>query len=195
MTLPDVPTNGKFRVLVVEDDSHIARLILANLTKAGLECRYAPDGVAGFKAFEEANPHLVLTDIMMPGMDGRQLCTKIRESSTIPIIMMTAADSEEAEMAGFKVGADDYVPKPFNPKLLIARVIANLRRVYRYDFKEEEEKKSPPAEGSLPAGWASCDMCGYMGPREKFEKMNSRGDRFATCPRCQQGESITFSIG
>src|SRR5687768_14131626 len=104
MSIPDVPTNGKFRILVVEDDSNIARLVMANLTRAGLECRYAVDGNAGFAAFQETNPHLVLTDIMMPGLNGRDLCAKIRETSNVPIIMMTAADSEEGQVNSFKAG-------------------------------------------------------------------------------------------
>jgi len=133
MALPEVPENGRFRILVVEDDSHIARLILLNLAKANMECMHAPDGAAGLARFKEADPHLVITDIMMPHMNGMELCAKVREISSVPIIMMTAADTEDHEMQGFKSGADDYVPKPFNPKLLVARVLANLRRVYRYD--------------------------------------------------------------
>ena len=159
-----------------------------------MECRYAQDGLVGLKAFQEADPHLVLTDIQMPGMDGKQLCAKIRETSIIPIIMMTAADSEEAQMAGFKMGADDYVPKPFNPKLLVARVVANLRRVYRYDFSADEEEKKKNTAETIPSGWAACNMCGYMGPREKFEQLNGVGINFNRCPRCQQGDSIAFAI-
>ncbi len=192
MSLPTPPDSGKFRVLVVEDDGNIARLILTTLTRAGFECRYAPDGNEGLAAFKESNPHLVLTDIMMPGMNGQELVLKIRETSKVPIIMMTAADSEDAQLAGFKGGADDYVPKPFNPKMMTARVIAHLRRVYRYDYQEEKETKK---ESSIPAGWAQCQGCGYMGPRERFRTGTRDGDPVTICPVCSQEERIAYSIG
>src|SRR5690606_14640203 len=105
MPLPAPPETGKFRILVVEDDPSIARLLLTTLTRAGFECRYAPDGQERWTAFRTTEPHLVLTDIMMPGMNGQELCIKIRESSTVPIIIMTAADTEEAQLQGFKGGA------------------------------------------------------------------------------------------
>ena len=191
MALPAQPESGKFRILLVEDDPSIARLILTTLTRAGFECRYAPDGLEGLRAFSESDPHLVLTDIMMPGMDGHQLVQKIRETSTVPIVMMTAADSEEAQLQGFKGGADDYVAKPFNPKMLTARVIAHLRRVYRYDFVE---KKDTGAENVLPEGWAQCNACGYMGPGDRFQKQNFSGDIKSVCPVCGQAENIAYSI-
>jgi DNA-binding response OmpR family regulator len=204
MNLPEVPANGKFRILVVEDDAHIARLILLNLAKANMECLHAPDGAAGLARFKEANPHLVITDIMMPNLNGMEMTAKIREISPVPIIMMTAADSEEREMQGFKSGADDYVPKPFNPKLLMARVLANLRRVYRYDAtmaaaasgapsvtaSAEPEEVAPPSSRS---DWVTCDSCGYIGPRVKFQQTDSTGKIQMTCPVCKQSH-VSFSI-
>jgi len=193
--MPAAPgAGGKFRILVVEDDPSIARLVLANLTKAGMECRYAPDGTTGLTAFREAKPHLVLTDIMMPGLNGAELCAKIRELSKVPIIMMTAADSEDRQMEGFKVGADDYVAKPFNPKLMVARVIAHLRRVYDWDVPKPAEK--PDGSGAdIPLGWVSCDTCGYLDAVEKFEHKDARGRSFMICPLCQGNANFTFPIG
>lgn len=193
----DAPASKQFRILVIEDDANIARLILANLSKAGLECRYAADGVAGLAAFNETDPHLVLTDLMLPGLNGDGVIAKIREKSTVPVILMTAADSDEAQIQAFKAGADDYVSKPFNPKLMVARVVAHLRRVYRYDVTPEEEEKpgTPDARDLIPAGWVACDACGYLGPREKFEKSDTTGRRHIMCPNCKQGDTLTFSIG
>ena len=202
MHLPEVPSNGRFRILVVEDDPNIARLVLLNLAKANMECLHAPDGSAGLARFKEAEPHLVITDIMMPGLNGMELCAAIRQLSPVPIIMMTAADSEENEMTGFKSGADDYVPKPFNPKLLMARVLANLRRVYRYDATtapaDAGSAKSPATASAEPipqerSDWLTCDGCGYMGPRTKFQKIDSAGNVTMTCPVCKQN-NIAFSI-
>jgi DNA-binding response OmpR family regulator len=211
MALPEVPENGRFRILVVEDDTNIARLILLNLAKANMECMHAPDGLAGLARFKESEPHLVITDIMMPNMNGMELCAKIREISSVPILMMTAADTEEHEMQGFKSGADDYVPKPFNPKLLVARVLANLRRVYRYDVtalaavntaSNAAAPAAPPASPATPeapdplssrSDWVTCEACGYMGPRAKFQKTDSTGKVTMTCPVCKQN-TISFSI-
>jgi DNA-binding response OmpR family regulator len=193
MALPAAPESGKFRILVVEDDPNIARLVLTTLSRAGFECRYAPDGLEGWSAFKGSEPHLVLTDIMMPGLNGHELCQKIRETSTIPIIMMTAADSEDAQLMGFKGGADDYVPKPFNPKMMTARVIAHLRRVYRYDLTEPKEGAA--AGPSMPANWATCNACGYMGPRERFETETVAGQAKSICPVCRQSENIAYAVG
>ena len=188
--LPAAPPSGeKFRILIAEDDANIGRLMMMNLTAAGFSCQHAPDGKKAYEMFRMSDPHLVLTDVMMPGMSGRELCVKIRETSTVPIIMMTALDSEEDHMSGFKVGADDYVPKPFSPKLLVARVVAQLRRVYRYDQSEEEAGDD---DNKMPLGWAKCDSCGYMGPREKFPVQGE--ERRLTCPVCKRNEFITFSV-
>jgi DNA-binding NarL/FixJ family response regulator len=139
----------------------------------------------------------VLTDLMLPGMNGSEICAKIRETSTIPIILMTAADSDEAQLQAFKMGADDYVSKPFNPKLMVARVVAHLRRVYRYDITPEEESVSQTREQVelIPAGWIGCEYCGYMGPREKFETTNRQGQRSVMCPNCKQGDQVSYSVG
>ena len=208
MKLPDVPENGKFRILVVEDDAHIARLILLNLAKANMECLHAPDGAAGLARCKEADPHLVITDIMMPNMNGMDMTAAIREISPIPIIMMTAADSEDREMQGFKSGADDYVPKPFNPKLLMARVLANLRRVYRYDTTAISSAPSSgtsgmssgmetpmmtPSASASRSDWITCDSCGFIGPRVKFQSTDKQGKSTLICPVCKQS-NITFSI-
>lgn len=135
MKLPTPPVDNRtYRVLVAEDDPIIAKLIGIHLKMAGFEVETAMNGTDAWTAFGIRDPHLVLSDIQMPGLSGHELTTKIRaQGSGVPILLMTAAGSDEAEMEGFKNGADDYVPKPFNPKLLMARVVANLRRVYRYD--------------------------------------------------------------
>lgn len=201
MKLPTPPTDNKFRILVVEDDATIAKLICINLTMAGFECRLASTGLEGWDAFLASNPHLVLSDIDMPGMSGHELTAKIRAQSSVPIILITAANTDHNEMQGFKSGADDYVSKPFNPKLLVTRVIANLRRVYRYDAPAAPPKIRIPApaapavdEATVPDGWSKCDGCGYMGPQFKFEGTDIDGNRIFVCPHCKN-RSLTFSLG
>jgi len=212
-------TPEKFRVLIIEDDPYIARLVLTNLAKVNLECRIAPDGLSGLSDFKEFNPHLVLTDIMMPGLNGRSVTSVIRESSMVPILMMTAADTSEAELESFKAGADDYIPKPFDPKLLSARVIAHLRRVYRYDADAYAVQATTPAAASSASGAttataataaavaggdseagsgvmqgrAQCRVCGYNAGVELFKRENAKGQRFLVCPQCQEIGNIAFS--
>jgi len=200
MELPALPADGKtFRVLVVEDDPAIARLIMVHLKKVGLDPRAASDGNMGWKAFCECEPHLVLTDIAMPGMSGIDLTTKIRTRSAVPVIMMTALDSDEAQLQSFKAGGDDYVAKPLNPHLMMARVVANLRRVYKYDFHVEAPPPAPapspePQRSVLPDGWSTCDACGYLGPQFKFETLDAEKGRILVCPHCKN-HLLTFQIG
>lgn len=202
--LPEPPPDGKYRVLVVEDDPFIGRLVLTHLGRANLNCRLATDGIDGVAEFKTFDPHLVLSDIMMPGLDGRQLCSIIRETSLVPIILMTAADTSEAELATFKAGADGYIPKPFDPTLMMTRVVAAMRRVYRYDVQAHRQASrvqtgSTPAnspanstESSTTQQWVTCKACGYIGPHDKFRKENSRGQRYMMCPHCQEGQHFTF---
>ena len=221
---PQKPGPGeKFRILVIEDDSEVARLMLLNLARAGLDCRYAGDGPTGLGAFKEADPHLILLDLMLPGFDGRALCMQIREKSTVPIVIMTALSGEEPQLQCFRLGADDYVTKPFNPKLLVARVVAHLRRVYAYDFEIERDdgasmpslhndprqSQQPPAKsstrpaasaqsgtpGGIPAGFARCESCGYTGPQQAFQMMDGKGGFTQFCPRCREKEQIVVSLG
>lgn len=192
MRLPAVPADNKFRILVVEDDAMIAKLLVIHLEKAKFQTIVARDGLDGWSQFTQCDPHLVLSDINMPGLSGHELVEKIRATSSVPILMMTAADSEEYQMKGFKVGADDYIPKPFNPKLLIARVVANLRRVYRYDA----ETTTPPAAGEAQTGvdWPKCESCQYVGPSERFRYVSAAGNTTAQCPNCK-GRNISFNLG
>lgn len=190
---------SKFRILVIEDDHEVARLILLNLARIGLDCRYAPDGPTGLAAFKDADPHLILLDLMLPGLDGRAVCTKIRETSTLPIIIITALSGDEPQLQCFKLGADDYVTKPFNPKLLITRVVAHLRRVYSYDVELEtgEPLAAPPPVKKIvvPPGYARCDACGFSGPLQTFEMRDSQGGRNMMCPRCRRRDDIVVSVG
>ena len=213
-TLPAPPADGKYRVLIVEDDPSIARLLMVTLTKTGFDVRHAPDGPSALEAFRQTNPHIAVLDLWLPGLDGQKVCLEMRKTSTIPIIVMTASDSENVEMQSFKMGADDFVTKPFNPQLLVARIVANLRRTYRYGAVQAEAEEAPASNGQrdlaaiagirstpdkpeekIPAGWAKCEYCNYMGPRVKFEAENSLGRRGLMCPNCKQADFITFSIG
>jgi DNA-binding response OmpR family regulator len=187
----------KFRILVIEDDAEVARLMLLNLARAGLDCRYASDGPIGLAAFKEANPHLILLDLMLPGFDGRAVCMQVREKSTIPIIIMTALSGEEPQLQCFRLGADDFVTKPFNPKLLVARVVAHLRRVYSYDAEIEPDEAAAVnfVKKKVPPGYARCENCGYSGPQQAFQMMDGKGGFTQFCPRCRNADKIVVSLG
>lgn len=135
MKLPKAPLDNRtYSILVAEDDETISRMLELHLKSSGFEVALAANGTRALELFNQSEPHLVLSDIQMPGMNGHDLTRQIRaQGSGVPILLMTAAGTDAAEMEGFKTGADDYIEKPFNPKLLLARVVANLRRVYRYD--------------------------------------------------------------
>lgn len=119
----------KPKILVVDDESRIRKLVRDFLVKNDYEVVEAGDGEEALDVFyREKNISLIILDIMMPKMNGYQVCKEIRECSEVPVIMLTAKSEECDELAGFEVGADEYISKPFSPKILVARVEAILRR-------------------------------------------------------------------
>ncbi|CDQ37880.1 MULTISPECIES: response regulator YycF [Virgibacillus] len=116
------------KILVVDDEQPIADIVKFNLEKEGYEVVVAYDGDEAIELAGSENPDLVVLDIMLPNKDGNEVCREIRKTQTMPIIMLTAKDSEIDKVLGLELGADDYVTKPFSNRELIARVKANLRR-------------------------------------------------------------------
>ena len=116
------------KILVVDDEASIVTMLAYNLKKEWYDVVTAEDGEVALEKFESEKPDLLLLDIMMPKMDGYEVCRKIREKSNVPIIMLTARADEVDKVVGLEMGADDYVTKPFGNRELIARVKANLRR-------------------------------------------------------------------
>lgn len=119
------------KILIVEDDEAISELIAYNLKQAGFSVLTAFDGETGLALALKDAPDLILLDIMLPGMDGWEVCRRLRQSSEVPILFLTAKDAEFDRVRGLELGADDYVTKPFSPRELVARVKAILRRVNR----------------------------------------------------------------
>ncbi|MBI2866511.1 MAG: response regulator transcription factor [Chloroflexi bacterium] len=115
-------------VLVVEDDPHIVELVRLYLARDGHKVIAAFDGREGLRLAREVRPDLLVLDLMLPGLDGMEVCRILREESDMPIVMLTARVEEEDRLAGLNLGADDYVTKPFSPRELAARVRAVLRR-------------------------------------------------------------------
>src|ERR1051325_7500647 len=115
-------------VLVVDDEPHICLLVRETLHQAGMSVRSASDGRQALRALAEQDPALILLDIGLPDIDGFSLCSRIREVTHAPIIMLTGRHQDEDVVRGFRAGADDYVIKPFSPRQLAARAEALLRR-------------------------------------------------------------------
>ena len=116
------------KVLIIEDEKPISDIVRFNLSKEGFETITAYDGGEGFELALNTDPDLVLLDVMLPTMDGFEICKKIREKSNVPIIILTAKEEEVDKVLGLELGADDYITKPFGLRELIARVKANIRR-------------------------------------------------------------------
>ncbi|MGF3067290.1 response regulator YycF [Facklamia sp. P12945] len=115
-------------ILVVDDEKPISDIITFNLKNEGFEVETAYDGEEALEKFAEKSPDLILLDLMLPKIEGLEVCREIRKTSSVPIIMLTAKDSEIDKVLGLELGADDYVTKPFSNRELVARVKANLRR-------------------------------------------------------------------
>jgi DNA-binding response OmpR family regulator len=122
--------NGR-RILVVEDDQAIAEAVRARLASEGYDVSVVHDGPHALRAVAADRPDLVVLDLMLPGMDGLEVCREIQRDSWVPVLMLTARTDEADKVAGFAVGADDYLTKPFSPRELAARVRAILRRMDR----------------------------------------------------------------
>lgn len=122
------------KILVVDDESRMRKLVKDFLAREGYTVLEAGDGMEAMDVFyEDKDIALVILDVMMPKMDGWQVCREIRESSKVPIIMLTARSEERDELQGFELGVDEYISKPFSPKILVARVNAILRRTFGTD--------------------------------------------------------------
>lgn len=117
------------RILLIEDDPMIVDALKYSLTKEGFEVLTADDGEAGLRSALADAPHLVLLDLMLPGMNGLEVCRELRKASSVPILMVTARGEETDRVVGLELGADDYIVKPYSTRELVARIRANLRRV------------------------------------------------------------------
>lgn len=131
---------AKQKILIVDDDNNIAELISLYLTKECFDTKIVNDGEEALKAFEQYNPNLILLDLMLPGIDGYQVCREIRSQSNVPIIMLSAKGEVFDKVLGLELGADDYIIKPFDSKELVARVKAVLRRYQAVKPEKPEQE-------------------------------------------------------
>lgn len=131
----------KMKVLIVDDDENIAELISLYLIKECYATRIEHDGEHALKAFTEFEPDIILLDLMLPGMDGYQVCREVRKNSNCPIIMLSAKGETFDKVLGLELGADDYMVKPFDSKELVARVKAILRRSVNVKPEPETEER------------------------------------------------------
>ena len=148
MTAGDVPNGG--RVLVVDDDAALAEMLGIVLRGEGFDPVFCADGARAVAAFRESDPDVILLDLMLPGMDGVDICQEIRKESGVPIVMLTARSDTQDVVRGLESGADDYVVKPFKPKELVARIRARVRR---------REDQQP---GTLTIGDLQIDVAGHQ---------------------------------
>ncbi len=144
----------KGRVLVVDDDLALSEMLSIVLRQEGLEVSHVADGSAALGVFRDVRPDLVLLDVMLPGLDGMEICRRIRAESGVPIVMLTARTDTVDIVVGLESGADDYILKPFKPQELIARLRARLRRT---DDAEAER---------LEIGDLQIDVAGHSVKRE-----------------------------
>ncbi len=142
-------------ILIVEDEQNIVDILSFNLSREGYDTLEAYDGPTGLQLALENDPDLILLDLMLPGINGFDVCRKIRESgSSIPILMLTAREEEADKVLGLELGADDYITKPFSMRELLARVKANIRRV---TMAAPAAAPAPAAEGLVQRGRVTID--------------------------------------
>jgi DNA-binding response OmpR family regulator len=134
------------RILIVEDEPILQETLAYNLTRQGFLVETAGDGLRGLELARRTQPDLILLDIMLPGMDGFEVCRIIRQEMNVPILMLTARDDEIDRVIGLEIGADDYITKPFSMRELMARVKAQLRRVRLLRQEAETPVEASPKE-------------------------------------------------
>jgi DNA-binding response OmpR family regulator len=144
------------RILVVDDEETIVQLVAYNLRRAGYDVTTASNGEEAIRLFRAEAPDLVILDVMMPGLDGFEVCKELRKESDTPIVMLTARGEEIDRVIGFEIGADDYVTKPFSPRELVGRAKAILRRSRR-----EPEPEPKPNSDTLTFGAFSVNFVTY----------------------------------
>jgi DNA-binding response OmpR family regulator len=139
---------GTALIAVIEDEAVIADAVAARLTAEGFEVHVAGDGPAGVALCERVRPDLVVLDLMLPGLDGIEVCRRVQRDRQVPVLMLTARGEEADVLVGLGVGADDYMTKPFSPRELVARIRALLRRV---------ERRPAPPGGAVRIGGLELD--------------------------------------
>lgn len=144
-----------YTILLVDDDIYISEMVHLYLKSKGFNVLLAFTGLEALSLFKEHSPHLVILDIMLPEMDGWEVCRRIREVNNLPVLMLTAKSESEEKLNGFNLGADDYLVKPFDPNELIARVMSLLRRSYTI------EKINKPAS-MIQYGNLKLDQASFM---------------------------------
>ncbi len=137
-------------VLICDDEPDVATIVAELLRREGIEARTCASGREALAALEERKVDMVVLDIMMPEMDGYEVCRRIRAASRVPVLFLTAKDTDISQVAGFAVGADDYVTKPFKPRGLVARIKAHLRRTQRL--------AAPEVATVVRCGPVTCDL-------------------------------------
>ena len=155
------------RILMIEDDESLASMLGEYLQGVGMQVEAAHDAASGLDALARARPDAVILDVMLPDLDGFEVCRRIRASSDVPVIMLTARGDDADRIVGLELGADDYLPKPFNPRELLARIRAVLRRsdrarssvrdVMRFGRLEIDADSRNVTIGDVP-----CNLTGYQ---------------------------------
>jgi len=148
-----------YRVLIVDDEPSIVELVRFTLEKEGFQCDVAFDGPKALEMVERTKPDLVVLDLMLPGLDGLEVCRRIRQRASVPIVMLTAKASEVDKVVGLELGADDYVTKPFSPRELVARIRAVLRR---FQAAREASQQPESAGSELRVGDVVMDVARHQ---------------------------------
>ena len=182
------------KILIVEDEKAIAEVEKAYMLREGYEADIASDGIEALRMFNEGAYDLVILDLMLPGMRGESVCREIRRSSSVPIIMVTAKSGEDDVIAGLDAGADDYIIKPFSPRVLMARIRANLRGTAAFD-QDNGEMITVGDSLIIDTSNFTVRKNGEDIPLTKnefmiFSKMASRQDKTWT-----RDELITYALG
>ncbi len=179
------------KILVIEDEANIAQLIRLYLEQAGYTVSVASDGVAGLELHAREHPDLVILDLMLPMMDGMEVCRRIRAWANTPILMLTARQGEEDRIAGLELGADDYLVKPFSPREVVSRVKAILRRTVNVGVPSSMSDSSPVETTGTTQSASNAHEATKDGEERRF------GSLYINIPERRvevQGQRVTLTV-
>jgi DNA-binding response OmpR family regulator len=179
------------RIVVIEDEDVIANAVAVRLRGEGYEVATAADGPSGVEMVDEVWPDLVILDVMLPGIDGLEVCRLIQRDRPVPVLMLTALETETDMLVGLGVGADDYMTKPFSPREMVARVKALLRRVDRSQYSAEKKVRVLDVELDP----ATRDVRRGVGPQDKSagEEVHLTPTEFDLLYRLASRPDVVFS--
>ena len=190
----DFTLKGQLRVLIIDEDLMAVRAILVRSTEAGMDCRYAPPGVAALEAARALNPHAIVLGVWAPSQDALKFAVQLDGDKDIPLLILSDATIDIAEWHVFFPNHNSYIAKNSPPQIILERMAALIKERYHQAQLMIADAPATTTVQGLRPGWGKCQICGYIGPRTKFSDTNPLARHSLKCPVCKRSDEVVFSV-